>query len=71
MTYRVFLFVVLITWPLAIIGLLLLMTKLERYVNRLDAATPEEAGLEPVAGTSDEKEVRIVFDDPVIAEPDS
>ncbi len=71
MTYRVFLFVVLITWPLAIIGLLLLMTKLERYVNRLDAATPEEAGLEPVAGTSDEKEVRIVFDDQVIAEPDS
>ena len=71
MTYRVFLFVVLITWPLAIIGLLLLMTKLERYVNRLDAATPEEAGLEPVAGTSDEKEVRIVFGDQVVAEPDS
>lgn len=71
MTYRVFLFVVLITWPLAIIGLLLLMTKLEKYVSRLDAATPEEAGLEPVAGTSDEKEVRIVFGDQIVAEPDS
>jgi hypothetical protein len=35
----------------------------------MDAATPEEAGLEPVAG--EEREVRIVFGDQVVGEPES
>ena len=70
MTYRVFLLVVLVLWPLAIMGLLFLMSKLENYVNRADAATPEEAGVEPVAGTSDDPEIRIVFGDQVIGDPD-
>lgn len=45
MTYRVFLGLVLVTWPLVIVGLLFFMGKLENYVNRLDADTPEEAGV--------------------------
>ena len=70
MTYRLFLLVVLVLWPVAIMGLLFLMSKLEHYVNRADAATPEEAGVEPVAGTSGYPEVRIVFGDQVIGDPD-
>ena len=69
--YQVALFLVLVLWPVVIIGLLFLMSKLERYVERVDAASPEEAGLEPVAGAPREREVRIVFGDQVVGEPDS
>ena len=70
-TYQVFLLVVLAAWPVVIFGMLFLMHRLENYVNRLNADTPEEAGLEPVAGTSDEKEVRIRFGDQIVGEPKS
>lgn len=53
-------------WPLAIVGILFLMSKLENYVKRMDAQTPEEAGLEPVEGETSEREVRIVFGDHVL-----
>jgi hypothetical protein len=59
---------VLIVWPFAIVALLLLMNKLEDFVQRLDARTPEEAGIEPVAGASPEREVRIVVGDQVVGE---
>lgn len=68
--YQVFLLAVLILWPVAIGGLLFIMSKLEDYVRRVDAATPEEAGLEPVAGRPEEREVQIVFGDKVIGETD-
>ena len=68
--YQVFLGVVLVLWPLAIVGLLWLMSKLEHYVNRLDADSPEEAGLEPVEGRAPDKEVKIVFGGKVVGEPD-
>jgi hypothetical protein len=64
--YRVFLLVVLVLWPFFIMGLLFLMSRLEQYVDRSAAETPEEAGLEPVAGTPADKEVTIVFGDQVI-----
>ena len=70
MTYRLFLLVVLVLWPVAIIGLLFLMSRLESYVNRSEAATPEEAGVEPVAGRTGDPEVRIVFGDQVIGGSD-
>ena len=70
MTYRVFLGVVLVTWPLVIVGLLFFMSKLEAYVGRLDADTPEEAGVEPVAGSTRDREVTIVFGDRVVGESD-
>jgi hypothetical protein len=54
----------------AIIGLLFLMSKLESYVNRSEAATPEEAGLEPVTGSTGDREVRIVFGDQVVGDSD-
>ena len=66
--YQGFLLTVLIVWPLVIVGILFLMSKLENYVNRLDAQTPAEAGLEPVAGQPQEREVKIVFGDQVIGE---
>ena len=69
-TYRLFLLVVLVLWPVAIIGLLFLMSKLESYVNRSEAATPEEAGLEPVTGSTGDPEVRIVFGDQVVGDSD-
>jgi hypothetical protein len=68
--YRLLLIAVLILWPVAISGLLWLMNMLENYVRRLDAETPEEAGLEPVAGSPPEKEVQIVFGDRVVGEPE-
>jgi hypothetical protein len=68
--YRLLLIAVLILWPVAISGLLWLMNMLENYVRRLDAETPEEAGLEPVAGSPQEKEVQIVFGDRVVGEPE-
>ena len=70
MTYRVFLGVVLVTWPLVIVGMLFFMSKLEDYVGRLDADTPEEAGVEPVAGSTRDREVTIVFGDRVVGESD-
>ena len=68
--YQVFLGVVLVLWPVAIVGLLWLMSKLEHYVNRLDANSPEEAGLEPVEGHAPDKEVTIVFGGKVVGETD-
>jgi hypothetical protein len=65
--YQVFLGAVMLLWPLAIVGLLYLMSKLEGYVNRLDADTPEEAGLGP---SSTDKEVKIVFGGKVVGESD-
>ena len=54
---------------MVIIGILFLMGKLESYVGRMDAQTPEEAGLEPVSGNTEEREVKIVFGDRVVGEP--
>lgn len=68
--YQVLLLILLVAWPLAITGLLWLMTRLENYVARLDAASPEEAGLEPVSGHTEDREVRIVFDEHVVGEPE-
>lgn len=64
--YQGILLGVLVMWPLAIVGILFLMSKLEDYVKRMDAQTPEEAGLEPVEGETSEREVRIVFGDHVL-----
>jgi len=69
-SYQLLLIAILITWPLAITALLFLMSKLENYVNRTEADTPEQAGLEPVRGRTDDKEVRIVFGDKVVGEPE-
>ena len=68
--YQGFLLAVLVVWPLVIVGILFLMSKLEDYVSRMDAQTPEEAGLEPLSGHSEEREVKIVFGDRVIGESD-
>ena len=66
--YQVFLLAVLVLWPLVIFGMLLLMSRLENYVNRSDADTPQDAGLEPVSGRSEEREVRIRFGDQIVGE---
>ncbi len=66
--YQVFLVVMLFVWPLTILGVLMLMAKLEERIERNPARTPEEAGLEPKVGKPEEKEVRIVFDGRVIGE---
>jgi hypothetical protein len=63
--YQIFLLCVLLLWPFAIVSLLFLMSRLERYVQVSEAETPEEAGLEPVEGSAD-REVKIVFGDRVI-----
>lgn len=68
--YQLLLIVILILWPVAIVALLFLMSKLENYVNRSEAETPEEAGLEPVRGKTDDREVRIVFGDQVVGGSD-
>ena len=68
--YQILLLVVLALWPVAIFGLLFLMSRLENYVNRVGADTPEEAGLEPVAGQEPEPEVRIRFGDKLVGEPE-
>ncbi len=67
--YQIVLLVVLAVWPFAILGLLFLMSRLETYVKRIDAHTPEEAGLEPVAGKSAEREVQIFVGDQIVGEP--
>ena len=69
--YQLFLAAVLFVWPLAIFALLYLMSRLESYVSRTGAGTPEEAGLEPVAGETTDREVKIVFGDRVGGEPQS
>lgn len=66
--YQIFLLAVLVVWPLVITGTLFLMGRLENYVERLEAETPEEAGLAPVTGSSEDREVRIVYGDRVIGE---
>ncbi len=66
--YQLFLLVVLALWPVVIFGMLFLMSRLENYVNRTDADTPEDAGLEPVSGRSEEREVRIRFGDKIVGE---
>jgi hypothetical protein len=66
--YQLFLLSVLVLWPVAIFGLLWLMSRLENYVRKLDAQSPAEAGLEPVAGQPAEREVKIVFGDTVVGE---
>jgi hypothetical protein len=63
------LLIVLAVWPFAILGLLFLMSRLETYVKRIDANTPEEAGLEPVSGESADREVQIFVGDQVVGEP--
>ncbi len=67
-SYQIFLIAVLLLWPLVITAMLFLMSRLEAYVNRSEAETPEEAGLEPVLGRPPEREVRIVFGDKVVGE---
>jgi NADH:ubiquinone oxidoreductase subunit 3 (subunit A) len=67
-SYQLVLIVILVLWPLAITALLFVMSRIENYVNRSDAESPQEAGLEPVSGRSGDKEVRIVFGDEVIGE---
>ena len=69
--YQVFLLIVLVSWPVVIFGVLFLMSRLENYVNRMNADTPQEAGLEPVEGHSDEREVRIRFGDQIVGETPS
>lgn len=66
--YQLFLLVVLALWPVVIFAMLFLMHRLENYVNRLNAGTPQEAGLEPVQGQSEEREVRIRFGDQIVGE---
>ena len=68
--YQVLLAVVLVMWPVTIAALLWLMSRLESYVARLDADSPEEAGLEPVEGRPGEREVKIVFGGKVVGETD-
>jgi hypothetical protein len=68
--YDVFLWCVLILWPFAILGLLFLMSRLERYERRVEAPNPKEAGLEPVRGSPTEREVKIVLGDKVVSRPE-
>jgi hypothetical protein len=66
--YQVFLLIVLVSWPIVIFGMLFLMNRLENYVNKMNADSPEEAGLEPVEGQSGDREVRIRFGDQIVGE---
>lgn len=68
--YQLLLLGILLVWPLVITGILFLMSRLETYVGRQEAETPEEAGLEPVSGTTPDREVKIVFGDRVVGEPE-
>jgi hypothetical protein len=69
--YQILLLVILLAWPVVIFGILYGMSKLEDWVSRVDAESPEEAGLEPVAGSAPEKEVQIVFGDEVVGTPEN
>ena len=64
--YQLMLLIVLATWPFVIMGLLFLMSRLEDYVARPDADSPEEAGIEPVTGSSPDREVKVVYGDQVV-----
>jgi hypothetical protein len=64
--YQLLLLAILLSWPVVVFGLLYLMSKLEDWVSRVEAESPEEAGLEPVADSAPEKEVQIVFGDKVV-----
>ncbi|MGI8774065.1 MAG: hypothetical protein ACR2KQ_03455 [Actinomycetota bacterium] len=66
--YQLFLLVILMLWPLMIMGLLFLMSKIENKIARTEAGSPNEAGLEPVSGDIEEREVRIVYGDKVVGE---
>ena len=68
--YQIFLLAVLLVWPLVITGILFLMSRLETYVARQEAETPEEAGLVPITGTPPDREVKIVVGDQVVVEPE-
>lgn len=68
--YQILLLVLLVAWPLTIAGVLYVMQRLERYVARLDAQTPEEAGLEPIEGETGDREVKVVFDERPVPEPE-
>lgn len=68
--YQIFLLCVLVAWPFVIAGLLFSMSKIESYIDRSEAETPEEAGLEPVAGRPRDREVTIVFGDKVVGGPE-
>ncbi len=68
--YQLVLLIVLIVWPLAIFALLFLMHRLEEYVDRAEAQSPQEAGLEPVEGEPPDKEVKVVVGDRVVGEPE-
>jgi hypothetical protein len=65
-SYQWLLIAILLVWPLVITALLFVMSRLEVYVNRTDAETPEEAGLAPVRGRTEDREVRIVFGNQVV-----
>lgn len=69
--YHVFLVAIVIVWPSTIFGILFLMDRLEQIMERPVASTPEEAGLTPVSGTSEEREVQIVFGDQVVGDSSS
>lgn len=68
--YQLFLLVVLILWPFTIMGTLFLMSRIEQYVLRSEASDPAAAGLEPVSGGSEDREVKIVFGDKVVGAKD-
>lgn len=68
--YQLFLLVMLVAWPVILMGTLFLMSRIEVRLARSVAAAPEEAGLEPVSGTAEDREVTIVFGDKVVGEPE-
>lgn len=68
--YQIFLLVTLVLWPLVLMGILFLMGRIESHLARSDASEPTEAGLEPVSGETEDREVKIVFGDQVIGEGD-
>jgi hypothetical protein len=70
-SYHIFLIAILVLWPSTIFGILFLMDRLERIMERPVASTPEEAGLAPVSGSSEEREVQIVFEDRVVEDSSS
>jgi hypothetical protein len=67
--YQVFLLFMLILWPFVLAALLFGMSRIETFVDRSEAATPEEAGLEPVGGRRREREVKIFFGNEVVPSP--
>ncbi len=68
--YQLFLLVTLVLWPIVLMGTLFLMSRIESHLARSDASMPREAGLEPVSGEAEDREVKIVFGDKVIGSSD-